>query len=417
MPGFIRRPIWLGLSAAALLLASATPAAAGGPPANDNFANATVITGGQLPYTHNDNAGAATTEASELVGSCNESSQSVWYRITPAKNITLRADTIGSDQEAVITVFRGTVLASLTELGCNDGANFAEGNARIAFKASAGVRYYLRLTSTGDDSVFHLAKVTPPSNDAFGGAKAVTSFPFSQATSNINATRQTGEPDPLTTSCALTGGTLWYRYKPAANTVVRADVTTADFDPWLAVYRGTSLSGLTLVDCNDDTNNTLPNVAFRAVVGQTYYVQVGGYAYASGNLTVRLRKGAGLANDNFAKAAAITADGSVHQIADTSKATTESGEPVASCAPHTSSSVWYKFTPSAGGTFDFVSSTSSTYTGIVSVFTGASLGSLTQQACGAKDVIFTGVVGTKYYIRVAGNFGDSGLLSFTLDES
>lgn len=410
----IRHPVWIALSIVGLLLVTAAPVAAGVGPPNDAFANATVVTVAQLPYTNNLNAAGSSAEATEPAGACDADFQTVWYRITPGSTTYLRADTIGSAQDSIITIFQGNALASLAEVGCNDDATTDSVDARITFKATGGLTYYVRVSLAQTGLVVHLRKVTPPAQDAFASAKAVTSLPFVHSTSTSKATMQAGEPDPEALDCAGRGPTIWYRYKPGTTKTVRVDVTTAVFDPWIAVFRGTTLGGLTLVDCNDDTVDTLPNVAFRAVAGTTYYVQIGGYANENGALTVRLRKvKSPLLNDNFAGAQAVIADGATHEIPDTGKATTQTGESQATCADRSSASVWYSFTPTGATTYSFDAS-STNYLTVLSVYTGTTIDSLTPVACNFSDVEFSAVGGTKYYIRVAGYYGQSGNLVFNL---
>jgi hypothetical protein len=402
----------------ALLLVTAAPAAAADAavlaPPNDAFANATGVTVAQLPYTSNVNGAGATVEPMEPPDACAGDFETVWYRITPATTMYLRADTMGSADDALITIFRGTALSSLVEVDCNDNAMTDSEDARITFKATGGLTYYIRVSLVEAGLVVHIQKVVPPANDPFATAKAVKTLPFSQSTSTATATREPNEPDPEARQCAWRGPTIWYRFKPGTTMRVRVDVPSADFDPWIAVFRGTSLTGLTPIDCNDDTAAVLPNVAFRAVAGKTYYFQVGGYDNQNGPLTVRVRKiKTPLANDNFAKAQAISANGATREILDTGKATTQAGEPQGSCFGRSSASVWYSFTPSAGGSYT-LDATATDYLPVISVFTGSSLTGLTNVGCNFRKAAFSLTAGKKYYIRIAGYFGDSGHLSFKM---
>jgi hypothetical protein len=67
---------------------------------------------------------------------------------------------------------------------------------------------------------------------------------------------------------------------------VVSETVGSDFDTVLAVYRGTSMSALTEVGCNNDIDagNVRSRVQFDAVAGETYYFQVGGAGGGTGTL-------------------------------------------------------------------------------------------------------------------------------------
>lgn len=110
---------------------------------------------------------------------------------------------------------------------------------------------------------------------------------------------------------------------------------------------------------------------------------------------------------------AITANAVTREILDTGKATTEAGEPQGPCPSRSSASVWYSFTPGVGGSYTFDASTTD-YLPVIGVFTGSSLGNLANVSCNFRQVQFAANADTKYYIRVAGYYGDSCHLVFDL---
>ncbi len=124
-------------------------------PANDNFANATDLTGVSLPYdvTEYDTNGATreanepanficdVAEYQELVAS------SVWYKITPAVNTALVVDTLQSSYDTVLAVWRGTSLGSLTKVECSDQypiEDYPDGSL-VAPYLTAGQTYYFQV--------------------------------------------------------------------------------------------------------------------------------------------------------------------------------------------------------------------------------------------------------------------------------
>jgi len=113
--------------------------------------------------------------------------------------------------------------------------------------------------------------------------------PGSAAGSTSGTGTESGEPKP----CGRIGRTVWYRVVPASSGTLTASTAGSGFDTVLAVYRGTSLSGLTSLDCNDDSGGTSQSrVVASVTAGQTYYVQVGGHRNASGSYALSLTLGA-----------------------------------------------------------------------------------------------------------------------------
>src|SRR5438094_14233 len=69
---------------------------------------------------------------------------------------------------------------------------------------------------------------------------------------------------------------------------------TSNFGTVIAVYTGTSLSGLTAVACNDDFYGLQSRVLLAGVASTTYRVQIGSYGgTAGGNLVFNIFASAG----------------------------------------------------------------------------------------------------------------------------
>lgn len=134
--------------------------------------------------------------------------------------------------------------------------------------------------SLGSASTVYAA---PPSNDTFANAMTIPGIPFEHIISTTEAT-ETDLNDPNAIPCegrTLARGkrTVWYRYQAATNRGVHVDSIGSNYDTYIAVWRGTSLSNLTLVACDDDVFNDLySEVLFAATAGNTYYIEVAGYA-------------------------------------------------------------------------------------------------------------------------------------------
>ncbi len=264
----------------------------GFPPANDDLAGATVIT--SLPYADSVDTTLASTEPGEPATSCTfrelTTTSTVWYSFTPSEDTLLLIDTAGSDFDVTLAVWINTVFG-LAEIACDDQAGPSAGT-RLAFQAEAGQTYLFqvggfRFRVPAGKLAFNLDIGIPPANDDFAGA-AITSLPFSAAVDTLTATF---EPDEPAASCALLFGsslsTVWYNFTPDTNTLLLADALGDGFPAVVAAYQGTSLADLTEIACAAPFISE-GQLNFKAVGGETYFFQVGGFFGAAGNLVFNL---------------------------------------------------------------------------------------------------------------------------------
>lgn len=253
------------------------------------------------------------------------------------------------------------------------------------------------------------ANAIPPPNDSFADARVVSALPFSDSVDNAEATTEFGEPQ----FCFFMPQTVWYVIRPAADVLLRASMSRSSFSLTnFTVYRGTSLGGLSFLNCAAFGNS----LTFTAQGGSTYYVQAGSIFGATGAVRVDIEEIPPPPNDDFAAATAIPALPFTDR-ADTTAATREANEPTPSCAfGNLTGSVWYSFSPdtsssvSARATSPFVSTA-------VAVYTGSSLGGLTELKCRNFSglMTFRAEAGTTYYLQAGGVFGSRGPIDFRLD--
>src|SRR4051794_20893689 len=108
--------------AIALGLWLCVPSAASAVPANDNFANATALSGSNVS-TAGDNIGA-TAEAGEPNHAGNASAHSVWWSWTAPSTGRFVIDTCDFNTvDTVLAVYTGNTLAALSEVASSDDAN------------------------------------------------------------------------------------------------------------------------------------------------------------------------------------------------------------------------------------------------------------------------------------------------------
>ena len=113
-----------------------------GGPANDNFAAAAALS---VPGSASAQTQSATTETGEP-NPCAPIGKTVWYRLVPGSSGTLTAATAGSGFDTVLALYRGSSLAALTSLACNDDVNYDAGDltSRVSASVTAGQTYYIQ---------------------------------------------------------------------------------------------------------------------------------------------------------------------------------------------------------------------------------------------------------------------------------
>jgi hypothetical protein len=270
VPGRIRGPRASRLVIVAVILgclvAVQPGVASAAPPANDDFADATVISA--LPFSDSGDLDGTTTEPGEPGGCFDQAPQTVWYAFTPAADIVVKADLDGSDFGVVVSVYEalGGGFEGLHFLDC---IGFAGSSV---LTAQAGTTYYYQVKSTfvGTANLqFHVQQLPPPPNDDFANATQVTALPFSDTVDHlIAATREPDEPFP----CAggLIDSTVWWAFTPAASGPYSVSFD-GPLSPHLAAYTGSSLADLSLAACSSGGLLT-----FQATAGTTYYLRAAG---------------------------------------------------------------------------------------------------------------------------------------------
>jgi hypothetical protein len=238
-------------------------------PANDDFANATVIS--SLPFSTTEDTSQATSGLGDPAECGN--SGSVWFAFTPPSDMPIQADTFGSDYDTVLSAWTGTI-GAFDRIACND--DFTGGQSKIRFHATGGTTYYFMVAiccgnggNGGGNLQFSVDQIPPPGNDEFANATPIPSLPFSDTVDLFAATTQAGEPSPSCVGQPLRN-TVWYAFTPATTQSLTARL---DEVVGLAVYSGTSLTDLTEVGCSQFP--TPQPVVFQAQADTTYYFQFG----------------------------------------------------------------------------------------------------------------------------------------------
>jgi hypothetical protein len=137
------------------------------PPANDNFANAQILSG--VTAIVATNTFGATKQPGEPNHAGNAGGSSVWYRWTAPSAGTWFLDTTGSTFTTLLAVYTGNALTGLSTVANNLGAGGVLTNT-ISFTAVAGVTYQIAADGFGGAAgslVLRLAPAPAPSTTVY----------------------------------------------------------------------------------------------------------------------------------------------------------------------------------------------------------------------------------------------------------
>ena len=129
-------------------------------------------------------------------------------------------------------------------------------------------------------------RAAAPPNDLFSNRRAITGTNLTVTGSNVQASKEIGEPDHAGN---VGGRSVWWSWSAPTNgdvTITTDDSTHTDgspLDTLLGVYTGTNVSTLSLVASNDDHSVVVTSrVRFQAVKNTTYQIAVDGFNDGSG---------------------------------------------------------------------------------------------------------------------------------------
>src|SRR6266536_453742 len=413
--------LWIGV---ALLGAVWTGVALGGAstvalaPSNDNFANATVLTGA-VASRSGDTSGGATLEPGEagtVAGS--PAGASVWYSWTAPGDGEVEIDTETSAFDTLLGVYTGNAVNSLAEVASSD--DFLRPTAsRVRFHGTSGAVYRIRVDGYAGAAGainLHMHQSPPPPNDDFGDSFVLTSQDASVvADTNDGATLESDEAG--TVADAEAGASVWYRWTAPVTGRVTIDTATSSFDTLLGVYTGTAVNALSEVVSNDDAKKPPTSlVRFNATAGTVYRIRVDGFFQSTGTINLHLHEvvpATPPANDDFANAFGLSGMNTSRSGDTNADATLEAGESANVAGVPGGGSVWYAWTAPATGTVTIDTATSNFDT-LLAAYTGNAVNALTEVASrddvGTLDltssVRFQVTTGMVYRIRVDGYGGD-----------
>lgn len=398
--------------------------AAGTAPVNDAFTSASALAGTSASATGS--SYDATAESGEPAHAGQAAGKSIWWKWTAPADGVCSVDTVGSAFDTVLAVYTGAGVSSLAAVASDDQSG-GNNTSRVGFAVVSGTTYFVAVDGRGGVGgavVLNLAfsSTGKPANDGFTRAIALSGNSTNATADSSAATAESGEPAHAGYAASKS---LWWTWTAAASGPVRISTAGSDFDTLLAVYSGTSIHSLVGIVSNDDANGGRQSqVEFDAVSGTTYRIVVDGYAGASGAVALAVTQSAAPLNDNLEDAQPL--DTSVADSASASgstrKATAQSGEP-AHAGSAAARSLWWTWTAPRAGQVR-IDTAGSGFDTVLAVYTGESLGALTEVASNDDDatdntsaVIFQAVEGRVYRIALDGYRGRSGQFELSLEQA
>jgi hypothetical protein len=248
-----------------------------GPPANDSFANAIVLS------NRVETVFSSTRCASEEPGERNHigagTTNSVWFRWHAPYSGSVTITTEGSTLDTVLAVYTGANAASLTLVRDNSNDGDRE-TSRVTFNAVSNRAYSIVVAGVNGMAGGVALNINPSGNDLFTNYLSLAGGSGSIWGRNTTARRETGEPVPPGPRGT---NSVWFCGQAPLSGLLRFDTEGSNFDTLLAVYTGSRITNLVLVASdNDSGTNKTSRLYFQAEAGTNYWVAVDGVDGQSG---------------------------------------------------------------------------------------------------------------------------------------
>lgn len=385
-----------------------TPSA---PPPNDSWTRALVLTGAAARVAGT-LSGASTEPGEPATVGYASVDQSVWWMWSPPTSGVFTVTLTTTNNVLVsLAVYAGLAPSNLTliDLG-RDRFDFSpRRDTVLTFRAAAGTDYYVVVGGVGylgTDFELRVEPVRPPANDGFENRIMLAGPAFTVEGSNVNATRDTGEPDfPVGGYTPRTASVWWSWTAPEAGRYL-LELESDAYDLEAVFLLGDVLTNLGYANYQ---TRVYPDPPYQNLINvlsnTTYQIRVSSGTAAPAGFRLSLRPAARPLNDDFTNRLELS--GPVVQLAvDTLGATMESGERSdLSCSGWESdqASVWWTWTAPSNGLFALEAVDIRAAIPVVAIYTGADLVDLST-VVGDRDLpyTFSTEVGVTYQIRAAG---------------
>ncbi len=265
------------------------------PPANDNFAGRSKLTGSSCTV-HTSNA-LATAEPGEPDHAGLPAAYSLWWTYTAPANGVVTLDATRSSFDASLDVYTGNALDVLTEVTSTIWAP----ESAVRFQVAAGQNYQIAVDSAdGETGNIELGlRFAPfPANDNFANRQQLNGNHIKVHADNRGATTEVSEENQY----QLQGiASLWWTWTAPADGEFTLSLTgAASTNLWSAVFTGNALGDLAQVTFQYYDPMTFVMTAEKGVSYQIFEGSTGG-ALSPGPFDLNLDFLPEQSNDRFAK--------------------------------------------------------------------------------------------------------------------
>jgi Ca2+-binding RTX toxin-like protein len=247
------------------------------PPANDDFATPTVISGATGSSFGTNVRSTGEPGEPQHVGTPD---RTVWYQWTAPETGSAVFNTRQSSFDTTLAVYTGSAINALTQRANNDDSNSLQ--SKVVAPVTAGTTYRIAVDgfAAATGSIRLQWSVNRPLNDDLAAARVL---PGLDGILSASSARATGEPGELDFhGGAAADGSVWFRWTPTASGPARLRLAgiSAGFSPGMAVYTGSTIPALTKV-AEGPTS-----VSLNVVAGTAYSIAVDGNFGSSGSFTL-----------------------------------------------------------------------------------------------------------------------------------
>jgi len=245
-----------------------------------------------------------------------------------------------------------------------------------------------------------------PPNDNFTNRIVLLGPNVSLVSSNLGATKETGETNHAAFVGYTAGKSVWYAWTPAVGGYVKFTLA-GSFNKIIAIYTGASVTNLAWLAASYNNGPYDATGDFTSTAGTEYLIAVDGYGGGSGTFTLSLAETPPPPNDYFANRIVLPGT-NVTLLGTNLSASKEPGEPNHAGVVG-GQSVWWTWTAPASGWVTFTAGLNTT--ALLGVYTGEAVATLTEVASGQSHrdsygnqmpalASFNATVGTVYQIAV-----------------
>ncbi|NQX12284.1 hypothetical protein HQQ80_11655 [Microbacteriaceae bacterium VKM Ac-2855] len=278
------------------------------PPVNDQRTNATNIT--SLPYSnYGAPFGGATLETNEA-SACRTTDpdnteyftphdHSIWFKYTSTKRQTLTFSGDVPGLSWIVSAFADGPITEETRISCSE-EGFRDENY---VQAEAGRTYFFQVSADSYDSeipasasaTFFLSASAAVANTTYSTATVIPSLPTTIEGSTSKVDLNWYEPyDGCSWNAFM--GSVWYKYKPTKTSTVHVNVGNSFFPVNVGVYDSDGITPGKLLECPDQSSEPegysysydRANTDFMGQAGKTYFIQVSGFYFYSGDYVLEL---------------------------------------------------------------------------------------------------------------------------------